>query len=224
MERIGADHYRDACVSARRDAEREDFGHGSLGNDDSSLTPHEVSDELWDLNASVRDKLELFFEIYDEMPASGLLMYVSHHYPAWPSSVKRQFWDGVRTRFGGADRALARPLAYYLWCDWFEHGDFTREAWEALTTVDTPRVALQEVLIASGPVPWSMKTELYERLISDQRWHYYIYRSLLHSAFDIFGKIDHEEASAWLSRLAIPDSTDHLSELAARLRNSSRAV
>ena len=44
---------------------------------------------------------------------------------------------------------------------------------------------------------------------------------LLHSAFDVFGKIDRVEASKWLDRLLIPESTDHLEELIATLKKGS---
>lgn len=218
IETIGRDHYRDACVSARRDADREDYGRGRSGNDDSSLTPHDISDELWGLDASLTDKITLLFEVYDEMPAYTLLMYVPHHFHDWPSDARALFWAGVRARLGGSDQALARPLAYSLWCDWFEHGDFTAEAWEALTGPEVPAAALQNVLIASGPVPWRLKTELYRRLVGDAGWHYHIFRSLLNSAFDVYGQIDRNEAVTWLDRLLIPESTAHLPDLIARLR------
>jgi hypothetical protein len=153
------------------------------------------------------------------MPAYGLLMYVSHHYPDWPPAARQQFWDGVKTRLAGEDHALARPLAYNLWCDWFEHGDHTAEAWDALTKPGTLDPVLQEVLMASGPVPWRMKTQLYERLVTDTRWHYYIFRSLLHSAFDVFGSVDSKEAAAWLQRLSVAPSTENLRELQDHLHN-----
>jgi len=217
---VGIDHYRDACASARRDAEREDYGRGEPGTDDSSSVPHEVADALWGSEDPVEKKIEALFEIYDEMPAYGLVMYVSGEYSAWPPQARQQFWNGVRARLASPDRALARPLAYSLWCDWFEHGDYTVEAWEAVTTVETPEPALREVLIASGPVPWHLKVRLFSRLVDDPSWHYFIFRSLLHSAFDVFGKYEAQEARAWLQRLSLPASTEHLDKLTARLRDS----
>jgi hypothetical protein len=220
VQAVGRDHYLDACAFARRDAEREDYGRGDPGDNDSSLVAHEISDALWEADAPLEERIATFFEIYDEMPSYGFVMYASHEYGEWPLTARRQFWDGVRKRLATSDRALGRPLAYSLWCDWFEHGEYTAEAWEALTAPDTPVPVLEHVLIASGPVPWPDKTRLYNRLITDVRWHYYIFRSLLHSAFDVYGKFDRNEAAGWLTRLSIPSSTEHLSELQRRLRGS----
>ena len=77
---------------------------------------------------------------------------------------------------------------------------------------------LKHTLIASGPVPWNLKTVLYRRLVTDARWHYYIYQSLLHSAFDVYGNLDRSEAVDWLNRLLLPKDTPDLAELVAHLR------
>jgi hypothetical protein len=217
VEIVGLDHYRDACRSARRDAERQDYGRGDPGADDSSLVPHDLSDALWESDAPLAEKIRTLFEIYDEMPAYGLLMYVSHEYSHWPQAAKRQYWAAFASRLASSDRALARPLAYNLWCDWFEHGIHTADAWEALTAPAQPDYVLQEVLIASGPVPWELKSRLYARLIPEQKWHYYIFRSLLHSAFDVFGKFERDEATTLLAKLKLPDDTENLEELRGHL-------
>lgn len=76
---------------------------------------------------------------------------------------------------------------------------------------------LQRVLIHSGPVPYDLKRELYERLLPDEKWHYYIYRSLLHSAFDMYGKIHRKDAGQVLEQLELADDLEHLGKLQDKL-------
>jgi hypothetical protein len=217
IETVGERAYYEACPQARAEAERVDFGQARERESWTSDVPHQAADALWDADAQVQEKVETLFELYDELPAYGLLMYAIHHYREWPEAVRTQFWDAVRTRLGGVDQALARPLAYSLWCDWFEDPTLVEEVWAQLTTPSTHPAVLREVLIASGPVPYRLKRPLYTRLVAQPEWHYYIFRSLLHSTFDVYGQLERQDAGQWLARLQLPSTTEHLSDLRARL-------
>ena len=94
-----------------------------------------------------------------------------------------------------------------------------------LVTDDAPPRLLERVLIASGPVPFRLKTRLYAKLINDEHWHYFIYRSLLHSTFDIYGEIEQREVIKLLAELKLPPeealSVKHIEkELRDRVRRA----
>lgn len=72
---------------------------------------------------------------------------------------------------------------------------------------------LRRVLIMSGSVPFTLKSEVYVRLIGADRWHYYIFRSLLHSTFDYCGDVDERKALAVLQQLNLPPETESLATL-----------
>ncbi len=111
---------------------------------------------------------------------------------------------------GHDDDAMSEPLVYSLWCDFFEDAARVEQAWTELVGHNTAPRLLQRVLIVSGPVPFHFKAQLYQRLLNDKTWHYHIYRSLLHSAFDVCGDLDREQALAILRRLDLAPGSEHL--------------
>ena len=119
--------------------------------------------------------------------------------------------------------ALADPISYVMWCDLFESAR-VEEAWRALITSEIDERLFERVLIASGPVPFPLKAELYTRLIGQQRWHYFIFRSLLHSAYDYFGNVEPTQALAVLERLKLDltgDDHEAFSKLVDALENNT---
>jgi hypothetical protein len=66
-------------------------------------------------------------------------------------------------------------------------------------------------------VPFSRKAPLYERLAADKRWHPFIFRSLLHSAFDVYGDLDKKAARRLLAQLSLARETAGLDELKQKL-------
>jgi len=139
--------------------------------------------------AEVADaKIRLLFELYRETPSFTFLdqLFV-HHWNDLPASARAVFWDEVRKLLASSDDRLAGPAQYALWCDFFEDLNEVDEAWEALTGTEAEPAVIERILPDSGPVPFSLKRTLYERLLPDRRWHALIYRSVLHSVFDYCG-------------------------------------
>ena len=217
IRKVGEQTYLDACASARRDAARSDYGRGMGWGEPLADIPHQVTDLIWDGDWPWRDKLRLFFEIYDDMPAYGHLMYVPHHYSHFSQADNQEWWAGVRARLASGDPALAQPLAYSLWCDFFEHPDRVEQAWSELSGESVPEPALRIVLLSSGPVPYPLKRRVYDRLIADPGWHGAIFQSLLNSAFDVFGQIDARDACELLTRLRPGPDTEQLATLRDKL-------
>src|SRR5262249_4405166 len=160
---------------------------------------------IWDLNECDAHKLDLAIQAYLEMPCYGHAMYFSMNYRDLSAPVRDQFWAWVRTTLSGNDDVLANPLEYMLWCDFFEADkDRATEAWARLVDVESTDTLLQRILVASGPAPYVLKSSLYDRLLPDRKWHYYIYRSILHSMNDVYGGIDFYNAKQVLKHLDLP--------------------
>jgi hypothetical protein len=66
-----------------------------------------------------------------------------------------------------------------------------------------------KLLEYAGPVPFDLKAPLYNRLIKDKANHPAIFKSLLYSAQDVYGKIDKPRAQALLKKLKTIDTTSH---------------
>ena len=98
IRKVGEQTYLDACASARRDAARSDYGRGMGWGEPLADIPHQVTDLIWDGDWPWRVKLRLFFDIYDDMPAYGHLMYVPHHYSHFSQADNQEWWAGVRAR------------------------------------------------------------------------------------------------------------------------------
>ena len=61
---------------------------GSAGRPSLNIgLPHEICDLIWEGPAPWRTKISLFFEIYDEMPAYGHLLYAKHYYRSAPPTA-----------------------------------------------------------------------------------------------------------------------------------------
>jgi hypothetical protein len=169
--------------------------------------------DAWD------DRVALMFELYRCMPSYGHLMYAKHHYLSWDRPVRDLFWDEYRRLLGDEDDRLADPVAYSLWCDFFEDSAAVEETWHAVSrTGDLNERALQRMLAVAGPVPYRLKAPLYGLLVTNERWHLPLFRSLLASAFDVYGSVEEQAARLLLARLALPDTTPGLAELRQKLR------
>lgn len=108
---------------------------------------------------------------------------------------------------------LLSPVEYSLWCDYFEDPNRVEESWFNLVQDITREKLIQRLLIASGPVTFTLKHSLYLQLIGNSDWHYYIYKSLLHSQFDALGQIDRTKAREILNQLIISQESHGFKEL-----------
>jgi hypothetical protein len=62
-----------------------------------------------------------------------------------------------------------------------------------------------------------LKVPIYERLVESTHWHPFIFRSLLYSAFDVYGQIDAKVARMLLENLSLSKTTEGLYELREKL-------
>jgi hypothetical protein len=207
ITRIGADVFAEACQAAQMDAP----GTGKCGKE-SWDTPGFVLDiENWlhdDTSLTPSQRIALLFALYERMPCYALLMTG----PKWCAEdcpIARRLWEvKVRELLGAEQDALADPIGYWLWCGPFEDMGEVEPWWHVCAAPGGPPRLYERLLKHSGPVPYDLKAELYDRLLPDERWHLYIYRSLNASQGDIYGQIDIERATELYDRLVLPPDAE----------------
>jgi hypothetical protein len=180
---VGHAAFEDAC----RDA--SDSTNDSTAQD----VPHELSDRLWYAGSeSFTDRLAIGVELYRRMPCYANLMY-------W------RYRAAYRELVGHPDAAVAEPIAYSLWVDYFEDASTMERAWSEVSGPQEPRrPRLERVLAASGPVAWPLKSPLYRALAEEGGWDDPIVAGLYGSCVDIYGSIEREAALGILRRLREP--------------------
>ncbi|MGE3804042.1 MAG: hypothetical protein AB7K24_05140 [Gemmataceae bacterium] len=216
INRIGRYHFLAACAAAVRLAPGTGTELDARGFD--SDLPHEISDDIWDESRDQLDNLRLAFWFYERMPCYGHLFYIAVKFPYLREPSRAFLWETFRG-YLNADSALADPVAYSLWCDYFEAAEpLAEEAWANLTMEPAGEKLLQRILIVSGPVSFHAKQRLYRQLLPQPSWHYYIFRSLLQSRFDVYGQIDTAIARQLLQQLALPEDTENFEKLRDSLK------
>lgn len=203
-------------MQARKDSELG-FSNQAQTSGQTIGPIHDVMDDLWDANLPIAPKLEVTASLFEEMPSYSFFTFLCTHYEEFAEEDLKKFWSWIRKLLTSEDRAYLNAAGYSLWCDFFEDGRRVERAWMEVTQEGLPSSAIRCVLEHSGPVPYPMKKDLYARLIADQAWHLPIFRSLLHSAHDVFGQIDKKDARKVLAQLDLPSDTQYLRELRSKI-------
>jgi hypothetical protein len=195
---VGHAAFDDACREAS----------GSANESTASNVPHELSDRLWYAGSeSFTDRLTIAIELYRRMPCYANLMY--WRYRDFEGETRAQMWAAYRELVGHPDAAVAEPIAYSLWVDYFEDASTMERAWSELSGPQEPRrPRLDRVLAASGPVAWPLKAPLYQALAEEGGWDDPIVAGLYGSCVDIYGSIEREAALGILRRLRQPTKDD----------------
>jgi len=231
--KVGSVKWSLACVATRKRAPKTGEASGpplrpanttELTNEESAAFS-EVSElvvDKWLLGESNEPhvtRVKFLIDLYREMPSYHFLLnfQFSLPYVQFSQAARNLYWDFIRDMLSSDDPAMGDPVAYDLWCGAFEDPKLVSEAWEELMRGQPQRRLLERVLLNSGPVPFALKRDLFSQLIEDQSWHFYIYRSLLHSNFDVYGEIDRFVAREILKKLSLPPETEHLKDLESAL-------
>lgn len=216
---VGDERFRAACEWAWRTA----AGTGTHVDrvewpGDLADVPHDLADPVWyESEQPLAVRLRVAQALYRAMPCYGNLMYTMHFYGEFGEVERAAFWQEYRALLADADDRLADPIAYSLWVDYFEAG--YDEAWLEVTSLDPPwERRMERVLPVSGPVRWKLKEPVYLHLADDERWHPFIVRGLIGSAFDAYGKLEPRPARSLLRRLRVSHDVPGLSELEQKLR------
>ena len=217
IERVGLAKFEDLCAKAHADSEAE-FNRKPVKKGFDPWVPHDLSDLVWESELPCRDKLSLIQRLYEAMPAYTYIASISMAYDDLEEKERSQFWEWTRSTLASEVPSLIWPLGYSLWCDFFEDSNHVERAWRELTSLGLPESVIQLALESSGPVPYELKSTLYERLIPEGRWHPYIFKSLLFSSTEYFGDLDKKRARQVLRNLKLSPGTEHLGELKSRIQ------
>jgi hypothetical protein len=218
IEHVGEPLFEEARRWAWDTAARTATGASPWPNNLNDV-PHELQDLIWSQSDPMWvERVALAFELYRTMPCYANLMYIQHQHNDWDENARRLFWNEYRSLLSDLDDRLAEPVAYSLWCDYFEDPKIVEEAWQEIARpTELGERGIERLLDAAGPVPFRLKVSLYERLATDRRWHLPIFRSLLHSGFDYYGDLDVPATRDLLPRLNVPSGTPGLDDLRRRL-------
>tara|TARA_Y100001933_G_scaffold253751_1_gene294440 strand:+ start:565 stop:1239 length:675 start_codon:yes stop_codon:yes gene_type:complete len=183
----------------------------------NSDIPHDISDELWDLEIEESEKLRLFFELYNDMPCYGYLMYLHGEFKRSLSEngkveVLNRFHEYLSSEF----YEFKEPILYSLWCDYFEEIDLADYLWLELLSRGRTTYLLKGLLSVSGPIEWSLKNELINELIADERYHESIYEAIRCAEYDVFGKIEHKQAYEFITKLKVPIDSKFMKLLSSK--------
>ena len=230
IEHVGVERYAAAREQAWRSAagtgRAREPGTGAArgaGADVLGSVVYVLADLTWhDHERSERERLALAMALYRDLPSYAVLMYGTRAYRAFAVETRTAFWAAYRALLADPDDRLADPIAYSLWCDYFEDPTTVHDAWRGLEPGTLPPRGLERLLDVAGPVPWALKAPVYQRLLADPAWHPAIFRSLLYSRCDGYGQIDPPQALRLLNRLRLPRETEGLAELRAGLEAESR--
>ena len=185
--------------------------------------PHQLGRSIWyEAVLHWREKVKLNLDLYRQMPCYSLLPELWSFHEELDDPARSLLWTELRSLLSDPDDRLADPVGYLMWCDFFESNRTVQEAWRELMSPGglTDR-GLERLLIVSGPVPYAQKKALYDRLLPNTRWHYFIFRSLLHSTFDLYGAVDLADARRLLDTLELAPDTPHLDVLRQRLEGAT---
>ncbi|HEU4328859.1 MAG TPA: hypothetical protein VFS21_37325 [Roseiflexaceae bacterium] len=117
-------------------------------------------------------------------------MYIAMQYYLFDDATIDAFWNRVIECLSNEDEAIARPVAFMIWIDFFEHPNYDEFSWRKLGRTDLNKHVIRRVLGISGPIPFKLKESFYRGFIRDKKWYQHIFEGLYGSAFDMFGKID----------------------------------
>lgn len=206
--RAGREAWEGACRIAWRMAP----GTGKSGRESVPLPDFVYSVADWicdDMGLPPVDRIALLAAVYERMPCFALLI-IGPTRCAGDCPQAMALWKArVRGLLSGEDDALADPVAYWLWCGPFEDTEEVAESWwRTLTNSDPPARLVERLLEHSGPVSYPLKAELYQRLLSEERWHPLIFKSLCFSRQDYYGQIDIDDAHRVFRRLRLPSETE----------------
>jgi len=206
IDAVTPEVYTIECEDARRAAPQT--GRGDATQYYSSDTPYTIQDLIWYSDNGLADveKIRLLFDVYRDMPCYALLMALGYDHLS-PAAAD-VFWHEVRQILCQDDEALAGPLSYMLWCDFFEAPDLCEVAWQRLLNGQEKTLLVRRLLAWSGPVPYTWKDQIYRQKVNDRGWHSSIYESIHGSYYAVYGDIDKEKARVILDQLALPETRE----------------
>jgi hypothetical protein len=182
---------------------------------DQNHDPGDLIEKLWETKLPVKEKIFLSLDIYDLYPSYSVLSNMWLEYKC-SDEIKREFNDIIFKKYqdelSTSDKRLSESTEYSLYFDVFEDPDRNKDAWNYFLNNNPTNKFLKIMLANSGPVPYDLKHQLYEKLIKDENFHLDIYKSIRHSCFDNCGIINKEQAKYIFTKLKLADKMDEVNK------------
>lgn len=217
---VGRERFDAACTWAWRTAK----GTGGWDDDgewpdDLAEVPHELDDFVYDA-APAGERMRLGIELYHAMPCYWNAVGMYHVHRELDGADRAWFWAEMRRLMDDPDDRLADPQGYTLWCDYFEDQSTVEEAWTELTGSQHPggERRVRRAVELSGPVPWALKAPVLRRCLAHPELHVTLVRALAGAAFDVYGRIELDEARAIVEQLPVRSDLPELEAVRKRLR------
>ena len=171
---------------------------------EKGISQEDLIDEIWVIQASTIDKINLSLALFDTQPTYHILTTMWSSYSI-STTVNGEFTDIILNKYfielSDPTKNLSDSMEYSLYFDIFEDPDRNEYAWNYFIRQKPNDHFLRIILQNSGPVPYHLKQELYAQLISQPSFHVDIYRSIRHSCFDNCGRVDKHQALETLNHL-----------------------
>lgn len=212
-DEVGRERFDAACDWALRTA--ADDGRPDVDwPDDLGDVPHDLDYLIWDAALPAVRRLPTALALYRRMPCYWNAVTPYNHRRELSAAEVDAYWAEARALLDGEDDALADPLAYTLWCEWFENAQTRADAWGRLTDDEATPRRLRRVLAVSGPVAHATKRDLLWRFTrKGPEGQRAVAEALAHGAFDVYGRVDVADARALLRVLEGVDDVRGIDEL-----------
>ncbi len=181
-----------------------------------SLDNSDLTYELWKSNLTVKEKILLSLEIYHLEPSYLVLTTMWFEYRC-SNEVNKGYneliFDKYQTELSDPSKNLDETTTQAsLYFDIFEDPERNKEAWNYFLSKSPNDRFIKIMLANSGPVPYELKNERYEKLITNRDFHLAIFKSIRHSCFDNCGQVDKERALKIFKKLNLTDKMDEVDE------------
>jgi hypothetical protein len=183
----------------------------------------DISDSVWYSEMAIADKINLGFQLYHLFPSYYHFLVPFYHLirnkETDQKDLKNKVWENLMFYLGSED-FYADPVKYVLWVEFFEDSSTVEETWKGLMNYPRNNQAVLRLIEKAGPVPFELKYPLYEKLLKDEMNHKSILKSLLFSAYDVYGIIDIEKTRVILPKLNIEGESEDYRLLLDKINNT----
>ena len=181
-----------------------------------------IADHIWwdDKSLHSEQKVALTLQLLDQYTEYEVIMHLDINFDKMNAAAKELMWSYFKDQLSGNDTKQRDIVEHALSDDFFNDSDRVHEAWNAMIHDNNDSI-LQLLLINSAPVPYTLKDELYQKLIQDETWHFFIFESLFDSISYGYGQIDFAAARLILPKLKIDHSSEKYVALFEALSNFS---
>ena len=179
----------------------------------------QMSDKIWYSELTNLQKITLGFQFYETFPSY-------HHFlvPFYNAIRNKEIIDQPEKdiiwehfmNYLASENYYADPVGYALWVEFFEDQSTVLETWDGLMKFYDKKAMLR-LLEQSGPVPYDLKAQVYKILIQDTDSHQAIFKSLLFSAYDLYGQISKGKAKDLLKQLNVDRTSENYKLLVNKL-------